>query len=354
MDSNANGRRPVSWPWLLLLQTPAVALRGRVVLLAAVGVLAVWLVDTACIDSTPTSPTTPSPWYGIGTAGVGSLAAVWLTFVDPFTRLAQGDTIAVNLLRIVARLAAWGLVGGAIARVAALSLTRDETPDLVGALRFAWRRASGFFGGPALLLAGVAVVWLPLVLVRLAMQASWLEPAAVLFWPLVIVAALLATIYTVGAAIGWPLVWAAAATDESDAFDTVSRMFSYVYQKPLRLMGYVTVIAVLGTITAIGAQAFATGVHHACDFAAGETTAGWATTTIAWWQSAAYGLVPAILTAYVWSAATGLYLLRRLDVDGVHMDEVFVPADELQGGLPTLGESSTGVPFVEQPTSDAA
>ncbi len=346
--------RPLSWPWLLLLEIPAIALRGRVVLLAAVGVCAVWAVDATWNVSQRAMPVPPEQWSELGTVAASSLLAVWLAFVEPFVAIAGGESIGPNLVRIIARVIVWALVGGAIVRIAALSLTRDESPSIPGAVRYAWRNTSGFLGGPLLLLAGLGVVWLPLALVRLAMQAAVLEPIAAVLWPFVILAAFVAMVYTLGAAVGWPLVLAAAATDDSDAFDAVSRMFSYVYQKPLRLVGYLVAIAALGLVMAVGTHAFATSVHHACLFAAGENNVAWAASAISWWTSAAYRLVTAILTAYLWSAASGLYVLRRLDVDGVHVDEVHIAPEEFAGGLPHLGEDSNGMPLVEKPASDAA
>ncbi len=354
MDTTAPHRPSPVWSWLLLLKTPAIAARGRVMLIVVSALLLVAAGDAMLSDGV--SPTAPPDlaWNNLARATVASVTDAYRGLIEPFVQIVQGEATRRNVLRALWRLAVWGLVGGAIVRIAVLYLTRNETPDIAAALRYAWQRKSGFFGGPLLLLTGWLVVIAPLAIVRGAMQLSWLQPVAAARWPVVIVCAIVATIYTVASLLGWPMLWAATAADDSDAFDSVSRMFAYVYQKPLRLLGYLLVLAGVGGLAAFAAQAFAMGVLQACQFAAGETNAAWATATIAWWQSAATLLVVAYSTAYSWAAAAGVYLLRRQDIDGVHVDEVFIAADEYSGGLPRLGEDATGVPAVEKSVAEAA
>lgn len=354
MDTNTSSHRSTGWDWLLLLQTPAIALRGRVMLLAVVGVLAVWTFDAVIAETAPHNIELLASYRGVAEQASAHIASAWLAFVEPLGEVAQGKSLLVNALRCVWRIAVWGLIGGAIVRIAALSLTRDESPDVFGAFRFAWQNKSGFLGGPLLLVAGLGAVLLPLVVVRWAMGWTWLAPIAAIMWPVVILLAFVATVYTIAAVVGWPLIWAAAATDSSDAFDGVSRMFAYVYQKPLRFIGYIGVVLVIGCAAAIAANTFASSVLYAGSFAAGETASPWAEATIAWWQEAAISLVGVYLTAYVWTAAAGIYLLRRQDIDGVHIDEVFIAPDEFDAGLPQLAQDPTGVPSIEKNAPEAA
>lgn len=343
-----------TWSWLLLLKTPAIALRGRVLMLAAAGVVLVWTGDQLLGTPIAPQPTTEAVGLsGFALSTLHILQGMLVGFTDPFIRLAHGEEILVNLLRGGVRLAVWAVLGGAIVRIVALALTRDESPDVDAAVLFAWRQRSGFLGGPLLLLAGLFVIGLPLVVVRLAMEISWLAAAVALVWPIVIVVGVLATLYAIAASIGWPLIWAAAATDGSDGFDAVSRMFAYIYQKPLRLVAYLALVTIMAVGCAGTASLFAQVATVACDFAAGTPDNEWAQQTIAGWTSIALGLVGVYLAAFVWASATGIYLLRRQDIDGVHTDEVFIDPNEYDGGIPQLRQGPTGVPeFDDQ--SDAA
>ncbi len=351
MDAKLPSRPATTWSWLLLLKTPAIALRGRVLLLAALGLLAVWAGDALLLGERELPAAIDPSWNRLPAAATATAVATFQAFVDPFRALAKGELLVPGVLRCIWRIAVWGLLGGAIVRIAAMSLTRDETPDVVGAMRFAWYRRSGFWGGPLLLLAGLAATMIPLAAVRAGMQSNWFEPVAAVLWPVVIVCALIATIYTIASVVGWPLIWAAAATDDSDAFDGVSRMFAYVYQKPLPLLGYAAVVVSLGAVGAFAAVVLAGGVTVACSFAAGETASPWAASVIDWWTAVAASFATVYLTAYLWTAAAGVYLLRRQDVDGVQVDEVFIDPAEFSAGLPELATNSAGVPTV---ASDAA
>src|SRR5690606_29220891 len=98
------------------------------------------------------------------------LRAAWWNFVEPFTDVAEGGAgwqeWFSDLLRALWRVAVWGVLGGAIMRIGALHLARGESPDLAGALRFAWQRRASFWSAPLLLIAGIVIVALPLLIVR--------------------------------------------------------------------------------------------------------------------------------------------------------------------------------------------
>src|SRR5690606_36921063 len=259
---------PFDWnpllSWLLLVRSPPLALRVRVLLLAGVALALIWGPDQVLRRGAPdTVPPLPrlshastahidvkwrTPYSflvesrSLPARSWDHLKRAWWFAVEPFARIAEGGhgwaVWLADILRALGRVLVWGLLGGAIMRIAALHLARGESPDLVGALRFAWQRRGSFWSAPLLLIAGVVIVALPLLIVRLAMQVSWLANLAAVLWPLVLLAAFCLAIYLVGAVIGWPLIWAALATDESDPFDAISRTYAYVYQQLLRVGGY--------------------------------------------------------------------------------------------------------------------
>lgn len=343
------------WSWLLLLKAPGLALRGRVLLLAATAVLVVWAADQPLTAGWERQAASMSRVGGsIFAQSLLHVQEAYLLVAGPFIEVAGGEHVLINLVRCIVRLLVFGLVGGAIARIAALALTREEGPDPEGALRYAWSKRYGFIGGPLLMLLGLLALALPLVVARLAMQLSWVAAAMAVLWPVMIVAAVIATLYAVAVLIGWPLLGAAAATDGSDGFDAVSRTFAYIYQKPLRLGGYLAVLAVLFGGSALVGELLLAGVERASDYATAGVTSPWAIETIAEWTALAASLVGVYLVALLWTSAGAVYLLRRRDVDGVHLDEVYIDPAEFDGGLPSLTEGETGIPSVDKKSADAA
>ena len=52
----------------------------------------------------------------------------------------------------------------------------------------------------------------------------------------------------VGMLAGWPLMWATVSVEGTDAFDAISRTYSYVYQRPARYLFYLFVAVVIGMV----------------------------------------------------------------------------------------------------------
>ena len=74
---------------------------------------------------------------------------------------------------------------------------------------------------------------------------------------------------------------------------------------------------------------------------------------IQFWTGCVKLLAVAYLFSYFWSAASGIYLLLRRDVDGAELNEVFLDADEdeQQFELPTIRTDAAGAPEVaDRPT----
>lgn len=342
--TQASGSREV-FDWLLLLRAPGLALRGRVLMLAAVGVLAVWTCDAVLLNSPATLPAAgESPWLDAARSSGERLTAAWRAMTEPFFALAEGENLLVHGIRGLWRIAVWGLLGGAIMRIAVLRLTRGEAPDPRGACIFAWRHKSALVGGPLLLVAGLVLLAMPLGLVRLAMQASRIAAVAAVLWPVVLLAAVAMAVYAIGLAIGWPLAWAAVAADKSDGFDAISRMFAYVYQQPLRLLGYLTVALGMGWLAGMAVELFLAATLYASGLTAGSGAPAWAASVIAWWESLLAAMARVFFTAYLWTAAAAIYLLRRLDIDGAHLDEVSIDDAEYSSTQLDFKPGSIGVP----------
>lgn len=133
----------------------------------------------------------------------------------------------------------WGVFGGAVSRMAAVDLAAGRRESPGDALRFARRHARGFVGAKAALwtaaLAPAALAMLVALLARLPGALGTVGSVVA-----VVVVPALALAAVVAASLGALAAWVAGPTiaaEDSDAFDAVSRVFSYAAAGLPRLLG---------------------------------------------------------------------------------------------------------------------
>jgi hypothetical protein len=139
------------------------------------------------------------------------------------------------ILVILWMLAVWGFFGGAICRIAAVQITRNERISLKEAILFTRARLISFVTAPMLPLALLAGLWVCLVLFGVVDIIPWFgDLVAGLFWPVVLIIGFIMAVVLVGL-IAWPLMIATISVEGSDSFDALSRSYSYLYQAPWQL-----------------------------------------------------------------------------------------------------------------------
>jgi hypothetical protein len=250
---------------------------------------------------------------------------------------------------------------------------------------------------PLLALAGAAVFGVQLAALGWIMRLDFLAMVAGFAWPFALLLGLLMAILLIGALVGWPLMWATVAVEGTDAFDALSRSYAYTYQRPLRLLWYVLLAAVLAAVSMFIVKLFATSAISlgnwsiswgldketyrqivaplpaavepstirsspamtVSEFMQGPVLAPPASTSdlsgtvwvadkaIRFWKSLLGALAAGYQAGFLFVAAVGVYLLLRKDIDGAEMDEVYVE-DEPEFGMPPLADDHvTGVPEVQ-------
>jgi hypothetical protein len=405
--------RDVSWNdlfrWLLLLRAVRIALLARVMVLGAAGLICTtlgwwginylfaassdpvihgeawqrtvsdWLWNTSPEFSILTSARNADALFAQVASGLAEApVSLWLFLTRPFINLFHGELTPVGFVYFALcsawELLVWGLFGGAIARIAALKFTRDEAPDLPGALRHAASKLTSYSMAPLLALGGAAVFGVQLAVLGWIMRLDFLAMVAGFAWPFVLLLGLLMAILLIGALAGWPLMWATVAVEGTDAFDALSRSYAYTYQRPLRLLWYALLVVVLAAVSMFIVKLFATSAialgNWSVSWGLDETTyreivapqlvadpeaasppsptgtLALAVEAIRFWNSLLGALAAGYQAGFLFVAAVGVYLLLRKDVDGAEMDEVYVD-DEPEFGMPPLAdEHVTGVPEV--------
>ncbi|MFO0896338.1 MAG: hypothetical protein U0836_02815 [Pirellulales bacterium] len=247
---------------------------------------------------------------------------------------------------------AWGVIVWAwpaafITRRAALELVREERVGLWATLKFVRRRLASYQGAPWLPAVGLLLIAIPAAALGLLGRSSFGLALVGLAWPLVLMASLAAAVLVIGLALGWPLLWAAISVDGGDAFDAVSRTYSYVFDSVLRFVGYVALAALVGLAGFVGVSVFAAvTLHLALWTVSWGAGADWLNSVgdepfglraITFWSNCVWLVANAYVPSYVLTAGTAVYLLLRFRVDGAELDQLHFD-EPPAGALPPVEE----------------
>ncbi len=161
--------------------------------------------------------------------------------------------VPYSILFLVAVFAIWAYFGGAIARIAAYEIAKDgERIETARALRFAGRKFWSFFMSPWICVIGFLFFFLCNVaggaIGRLVDLAYIGGPLVAVLLPLALLSGFIMTLIVVGTLAGFPLFTPAVAAEGTDAFDAVSRGFSYVYSRPWQYVWCQLVAGVYGIV----------------------------------------------------------------------------------------------------------
>jgi hypothetical protein len=294
-------------PWVGLLKTPAYVLGAP------------WLVG-ACAGVFVGPWPEANPESGFGALASDPLAAATRGFTALYASVGAAG-IDAGLLRA----AAWSVVGLAVASLVAPCWTLGASPSLSGALRVTARRAPRLAATAGLVAAPALIAVTALGGVGLIARIDALAPIVGGAWPLHWIAGLVAAVAGTAALGGWPLAIAAIAVDDADPFDAASRLYAYVLQRPGRLVWYITVAALVGlgsgALVELVAAATLGATHRFVEVGHGGPLVGTAASITEWWDGVFRSAVAGYYAAYVFTAAVGVYLLLRRDVDGQAIDE---------------------------------
>ena len=158
-----------------------------------------------------------------------------------FNSSAGGFRVRMYLiLMILWTLAVWGFFGGAICRIAAVQLARNEKISLGEAIGFAKMKFLNLFTAPLFPLIFLGILTFFLAFFGLLGGFTYFFGdifLAGLLYPVVIVLGLIMAVVVVGL-VGWSLMNPTIAAEGSDNFDALSRSYSYVYQAFWHYLGY--------------------------------------------------------------------------------------------------------------------
>lgn len=276
----------------------------------------------------------------------------------------------------------WSVFGGAISRIAAVHVARDEKISVRQALRFSINKLLSFVFAPLIPLL------ILLVIAAVVAAAGWVlfhipyvgPIVAGVSFVLALVAGFVMALVLLGLMGGFNLMYPTIAVEGSDSFDAISRSFSYVFARPWRMVWYTLVAVVYGALTYLFVRFFVWMVLALTHFAVswffrdgsgpaqwfpvmwsgpepfftsnwqlgklayhpGHDSLKWADSfaagLISFWVYLVIGLLGAYAISFYFSANTIIYFLLRREVDATELDDVYVEdTDDDFGDTVTAG-----------------
>lgn len=245
-----NETKTITHDWRDILRAFKMAFDPKKLLLGYAGLLAslVWcLMILSFFSSLKMISVTPSFIIRLICSsvkeGVPFLARNVLSTLSPMD---FGEFVVLVAL-VVGLLVIWALVGGAITRIAALDFARDESLRLVDALRFARKKLFSYFWSPLVPLIGVFFFALCNVIGGLFGRIPVLGDLFIaLGFPFAIISGFLMVFIGVIGTLGTCFMFPTISVEGSDAFDAMSRAYTYVISRPKLFLWYYAVNIVYG------------------------------------------------------------------------------------------------------------
>ena len=288
----------------------------------------------------------------------------------------------------------WAVFGGAISRIAAVQVARDEKISVRQALRFSVSKLLSFVFAPVIPLAIVVVLGLLIAAGGLLFYIPVIGPvAAGAFFFLALIAGVVITLVLFGTVGGLNLMFPTVAVEGSDSFDAISRSFSYVFARPWRMLFYTAVAVAYGALSYLFVRLFVyvtLAVTHLfltwflygqageyinqiwpaptdfwkipydINFAGLAWSEKVSAFLVAAWVYLLLGLAGAFVISFYFSANTIIYYLMRREVDATELEDVYVEDAEddlVDAGpltIPSPAAAATAAPFAAaEPVSPA-
>jgi hypothetical protein len=189
--------------------------------------------------------------YWIGTPNEGPPLQVepFRQFYQPILHLfrAGGWDWWYLFFGILWTLVVWSLAAGAITRIAAVQIARNEQIGMGEALAYSRRKFFDYFIGPAIPLI---ILFILAILNAIGTELAQIPYLGIVFVALLYLLPFLAALVMAAmiiALIGWPLFYATISAEGSDSFDALSRTLAYITSRSWSFVKY----AIVGLIYSI-------------------------------------------------------------------------------------------------------
>ncbi|MGR3220342.1 MAG: hypothetical protein ACUZ8H_11085 [Candidatus Anammoxibacter sp.] len=171
-----------------------------------------------------------------------------LEFCKSITPFSCSRLIAFTIL-LLSVLAIWSIIGGAITRIAAVEYAKDESVRLIEAVKFSFKRFWSYFCSPLVPVIGVIFFALCNVIGGLVGKLGVFGDLFVAIgFPLALISSFMITFIGVVGVVGLSLMFPTISAEGSDAFDAMSRAYSYVLSRPRKYFTYFFISTFYGIV----------------------------------------------------------------------------------------------------------
>lgn len=364
-------------PWLRMFRAFRIAIDYQKLVVALVAVLLWGLVSGLIADvSQPQTPdrkstlvavgnskftfaeSTPSG-FGLGPGGNETLTTLksratrihwyYANVTRSILRLAnfhEGGSWWIAWLQLLWGLGIAALFGGAISRMAAREFTGNSR-SLIQDAKFSVKQFPATFGAPLIALGCFLMIWCLNWFAGLFGRIPVVgEFALAVMWGLFLLSGLILFLVLLGLVLGWPLMICSGSVEKNDTFDSLSRAFSYLLNRPWYAMFLAFIAAVYGSLTllfvffavtltvslslssvaaGLGNDVAVPAVHNLFTMNQVSTTyfqSDAANLLLQFWIGLATMVPAAFAFSFFWTSTTiGYFLLRRRE-DGTPLHEI--------------------------------
>jgi len=264
---------------------------------------------------------------------------------------------------LIVFVAVWSLLGGAVSRLCVVDAATGDRLSMSDGVQYAFRRWPSFAMAPLLPLIIVALIGLVLAVGGLLFHLPGLDIVGAALLILAIPLGLLMAFFIIGWLGSVHLMYPALAAEGTDAFDAISRSYSYVLARPWRFLLYTLIALAYGVVTYlfVGLFIFATlylvqaagsawsapvdrifpppqigQLNYDLDPTGMTSTERIAAVVVKVYVLLAIGLVAAYAVSFYFSAYSLVYLILRHRCDGTDFSEVFIEHDPAAAAPPKL------------------
>lgn len=306
-------------------------------------------------------------WADLGMMGRSLVPGVYQHLAGPFLTLAdqRGAAFFFYLLGALGTLAIWSLAATMVCRLIGLR-SMGQAGRWRQACGFSCRRFVDAIGSILVPLLAILVLSLPLMLTGILLIWDLSSPVAALLTIVLGIACLPMAVVLLGLILSWPLMFPAIAIEGRDCFESISRGYSYVFQRPFHFLWLVLVSlaagAVLGILftllgnlaTSLLIWSLSWGANLAepdrmLEFLQPATNATERSGVVTYFSSPVlmfwFGLIHwgirAIHFSVFWGLATGVYVLMRHYLDQAPLDSIYREGQSKLDDLSSAEENET-------------
>ncbi len=284
------------------------------------------------------------------------LCSALRALVSSIKSVEWGEYIVLIVL-VLGLMAIWSVFAGAVTRLTAMEFSRGEKAGLKDSLSFVIKKFWSYFWSPLTPILGVLFFIACNVAGGMLGKIEYAgEIAVAVGFPLAILSGFLIVFLGIVGVIGFILMFPAISSEGSDAFDAISRAYSYVLSRPIHFLSlFITLIictAIVSIVVGFGACLVMQTSYFTVGLGMGEKLneirtfitglSGNGDTTISLnpismrlaallfilYIALIKVTVGSIIITFAGTTSTIVYLIMRKDVDGTEMNDIYVEQND--------------------------